>query len=110
MSEIYFRGLNAGAFAVRGGDIRIKTGGMQLYALFPARRQTIDEKAVNLPDAKKMRYLSHFCLFIIAGFMGENRAAHPRNYRFKQLNDLKENKKIIVKAISFYKRDMHHKK
>ncbi|RWS85833.1 hypothetical protein DN614_15110 [Klebsiella michiganensis] len=58
---------------MRGGDIRIKTGGMQLYALFPARRQTIDEKVVNLPDAKKMRYLSHFCLFIIAGFMGENR-------------------------------------
>ncbi|HBK4603587.1 hypothetical protein [Klebsiella michiganensis] len=53
MSEIYSRGLNAGAFAVRGGDIRIKTGGMQLYALFPERRQTIDEKAVNLPDAKK---------------------------------------------------------
>ncbi|MCB3571023.1 hypothetical protein [Klebsiella michiganensis] len=35
---------------------------------------------------------------------GRKQAAHPRNYRFKQLNDLKENKKIIVKAISFYKK------
>lgn len=110
MSEIYSRGLNAGAFAVRGGDIRIKTGGMQLYALFPARRQTIDEKVVNLPDAKKNALFITFLPFHHRWVYGRKQAAHPRNYRFKQLNDLKENKKIIVKAISFYKRDMHHKK
>jgi hypothetical protein len=68
-----------------------------------------DTRAVNLPDAKKCA-IYHISAFHHRWVYGRKQAAHPRNYRFKQLNDLKENKKIIVKAISFYKRDMHHKK
>ena len=66
-------------------------------------------KSLTLPRQKNALFIT-FPPFHYRRVYWSKPSSWPQNGSFRQLNDLKENKKIIVKAIAFYKGEIDHKK